>query len=876
MSMLDLASDARKEVRADGAPAISLPKGGGAIRGMGEKFAANPVTGTGSMTVPIATSPGRSGFGPQLSLSYDSGSGNGPFGLGWSLGLPQITRKTEKGLPKYRDAEESDVFILSGAEDLVPLLVRDGDIWVREKPPPRNVNGVEYRIQRYRPRIEGLFARIERWTSVADPADSFWRSISRDNITTFYGRTEESRIVDPTDTTWIFSWLTCQSYDDKGNLIVFDYKQEDSAGIDLAQQHERNRTDNARAINSRSVNRYLKRIRYGNRIPYFPSQAPNGPPTPLPADWMFELIFDYGEHNADSPRPDDADLWPVRNDPFSSYRSGFEVRTYRLCQRVLMFHHFVDVPDVGADCLVRSTDLTYSFEEDPANARNPIFSFLVSATQSGYKRQSANAYLKKSLPPIEFTYSEARIQEEIREVNQESLKNLPYGLDGAHYQWVDLDGEGLSGILTEQADGWFYKRNLSPINIVRMHDSDRVEALFGPVELVASKPVAVLAGGHAQFMDLAGDGQPDLVTFEGTTPGFYERTAGSGWETLRPFRSFPNLDTRDPNLKFIDLDGDGHTDILISEDEVFRWHSSLAEEGFGPAELIRQATNEEKGPRLVFDDGEQSIYLADISGDGLTDLVRIRNGEVCYWPNLGYGHFGAKVTMDNSPRFDHPDHFDQKRIRLADIDGSGVTDIIYLERDGIALYFNQSGNSWSARRRLNHLPCTDSLSSVAVVDLLGNGTACLVWSSPLPGDAERPMRYIDLMGGQKPHLMIGMKNNLGAETRVQYAASTKFYLADKEAGKPWITRLPFPVHVVERVEILDRISRNRFVTRYDYHHGTFDGVEREFRGIGMVEQFDTEEFASLKESGTLPEPTNIDESSYVPPSCTKTWFHTGS
>jgi len=48
------------------APTISLPKGGGAIRGMGEKFAANPVTGTGSMTVPIATSPGRSGCGRSI------------------------------------------------------------------------------------------------------------------------------------------------------------------------------------------------------------------------------------------------------------------------------------------------------------------------------------------------------------------------------------------------------------------------------------------------------------------------------------------------------------------------------------------------------------------------------------------------------------------------------------------------------------------------------------------------------------------------------------------------------------------------------------------------------------------------------------------
>lgn len=107
------------------APTISLPKGGGAIRGMGEKFAANPVTGTGSMSVPIATSPGRSGFGPQLSLSYDSGAGNGPFGFGWNLSLPLITRKPAKNLPQYRDADKSDVFILSGAEDLVPVLVQN-------------------------------------------------------------------------------------------------------------------------------------------------------------------------------------------------------------------------------------------------------------------------------------------------------------------------------------------------------------------------------------------------------------------------------------------------------------------------------------------------------------------------------------------------------------------------------------------------------------------------------------------------------------------------------------------------------------------------------------------------------------------------------
>src|ERR1700747_3071111 len=76
------------------APTLSLPKGGGAIRGLGEKFATNLVTGTGTLSVPIAVTPGRSGFGPQLQLTYDSSAGNGPFGLGWNVATPSITRRT--------------------------------------------------------------------------------------------------------------------------------------------------------------------------------------------------------------------------------------------------------------------------------------------------------------------------------------------------------------------------------------------------------------------------------------------------------------------------------------------------------------------------------------------------------------------------------------------------------------------------------------------------------------------------------------------------------------------------------------------------------------------------------------------------------------
>ena len=879
MDSPERAKPSQQSPRQSVAPAISLPKGGGSIRGIGEKFAANPVTGTGTLSVPIASSPGRAGFGPQLSLSYDSGAGNGPFGFGWHQRQPSITRKTEKCLPRYLDAgylegEESDVFILSGVEDLVPALKANGKRYLD------SISAPGYVIERYRPRIEGLFSRIERWTKVGNAGDVHWRSVTKDNLLTIYGSDAESRIADPKDARRIFSWLIRETRDDKGNGVLYRYRQEDGEGADLTLTHERNRGP----LNDvrRTANRYLKRICYGNRASLLVGGKRTQMWPNIDPDWMFEVVFDYGDHdpNVPAPKDDEAQVapgkpkypWKFRADPFSSYRAGFEVRTARLCQRVLMFHHFPGEPQVGRDCLVRSTDFTWSDEVDPTDVRNPVYTFLRSVTQTGYRRNNAG-YVQRSLPPVEFNYTEPVVQERVEELDPNSLENLPAGMDGGTYRWIDLHGEGIPGILTEQGGAWFYKRNLSPVPDRLPGGGEVVKARFAPLETVAQMPNAALSAG-AEFLDLAGDGQPDVVVMEGSGAGLYEHNDGEGWQRFRPFTYRLVRDMRDPNLRFIDLDGDGHADVLITEDDALVWHPSLAEEGFGPAVRVAQALDEERGPRIVFADGTQSVYLADLSGDGLTDIARIRNGEVCYWPNLGHGRFGAKVTMDNPPRFDRLGQFDQQRIRLADIDGSGTIDIIYLHQDGVRLYFNQSGNGWSRPQLLSVFPRVDDMVNIVPTDLLGNGTACLVWSSPLAGDARQPMRYVDLMGGRKPHLLARTANNLGAETRIDYAPSTKFYLQDKRDGSPWITRLPFPVHVVERVETYDHVSRNRFVTRYAYHHGYFDGDEREFRGFGMVEQWDTEQFAAFTAAG-LPA-DNIAAASHVPPVHSKTWFHTGA
>ena len=100
--------------------------------------------------------------------------------------------------------------------------------------------GRAYAVQGYRPRIEGLFSRIERWRNV-DTGQTHWRTITAANVTTVYGATANSRIADPSDPARVFSWLVCASHDDAGNAIVYEYQAEDGAGVDTSVPSEQNR-----------------------------------------------------------------------------------------------------------------------------------------------------------------------------------------------------------------------------------------------------------------------------------------------------------------------------------------------------------------------------------------------------------------------------------------------------------------------------------------------------------------------------------------------------------------------------------------------------------------------------------------------------------
>jgi|GEM_PF-2278896 len=132
-----------------------------------------------------------------------------------------------------------------------------------------------------------------------------------------------------------------------------------------------------------------------------------------------------------------------------------------------MFHHLEDDPEgeEGYEGLVRSTEFTYANEKEDQHSSSPIYSKLITSTQRSYQRAEDGSYRSALLPPVEFTYAEVSIQKELREFRVDSLEHMPIGIDGSVYQWVDLNGEGFPGLLSEQAGEWYYKRNLSPANI---------------------------------------------------------------------------------------------------------------------------------------------------------------------------------------------------------------------------------------------------------------------------------------------------------------------------------------------------------------------------------------------------------------------------
>ena len=158
--------------------------------------------------------------------------------------------------------------------------------------------------------------------------------------------------------------------------------------------------------------------------------------------------------------------------------------------------------------------------------------------------------------------------------------------------------------------------------------------------------------------------------------------------------------------------------------------------GFDGAQRVSKPWDEERGPACCSRTASSRSTWPTCRATGSPTSCGCATARCATGPTWAMAGSARRSRWTTARWFDRPEQFDQRRVRLADVDGSGTTDILYLHAKGVRVYFNQSGNGWSAATHVDALPALDNVAGVQALDLLGNGTACLVWSSPCP--ATRP------------------------------------------------------------------------------------------------------------------------------------------
>lgn len=152
-------------------------------------------------TIPIAIPPGTAGMQPNLSITYNSQSGNGTLGLRWGLGGLSAISRVDKNT-YYNDTILSIAYSVNPNDDALAL---DGVRLV-------NVDGIYMKITDSSNKITLYGSGIDAWFKVE----------TKDGKILEYGNTNDSKLY-AEGKTYPITWCLNKVTDNNGNYMLYTY-----------------------------------------------------------------------------------------------------------------------------------------------------------------------------------------------------------------------------------------------------------------------------------------------------------------------------------------------------------------------------------------------------------------------------------------------------------------------------------------------------------------------------------------------------------------------------------------------------------------------------------------------------------------------------